>query len=56
MTPITRTDEVSMDTYQMIEQLANALRKDLAREDNNPTYTDRLMESILSLELLKKFY
>jgi GTPase len=56
MTPITPTDEVNMETYQMIEQLANTLRKDLAKEDNNPIYIDRLMESILSLELLKKFY
>jgi hypothetical protein len=56
MTPITPTDEVSMDTYQMIEQLVTVLRKDLARKDNNPIYIDRLVDSIMVLVLLKKFY
>lgn len=56
MAPITPTDKVNMDTFQMIEQLANVLRKDLAREDNNPIYIDRLMDGILALDLLKKFY
>ena len=56
MTPITPTDEVSVPTYQMIEQLANALRKDLANEKNNVNYVDSLMDAILALNLLKKFY
>lgn len=56
MTPITLTDEAVMNTYQMIEQLANTLRKDLANEKNNEKYVDRLMETILALDLLKKFY
>lgn len=45
-----------MQTYQLIEQLANVLREDMNRKGNNLKYTEALMESLLALTDVKKFY
>lgn len=45
-----------MNTYQLIEQLANVLREDMHRKGNNVEYVQSLMDALLALGDVKKFY
>lgn len=45
-----------MNSYQMMEQLVEVLRKDLSDKSGNITYSIALLDAITALVNLKKFY